>query len=170
MQVSWVRLLMYCSNRLLAVCVSQPISITIHQKVSMEIKGNGSSTAWEIFNYFQYFVIVSSAQVMFGYVNLLHLWKSSKTWDPVLQKAREDEELFTHKFLKILSGKIRPCAGGAFNLGLSMWYTPGIWDQRLQKTDVRMINNTKVTLMRVSSASMQLGFYAHGCPKKRGSN
>lgn len=157
---------MYCSNRLLAVSVSQPISITIHQKVSMEIKGNGSSTAWEIVNYFQYLVIISSAQVMLEYVNLLHLWKSSlKTWDPVLQKAREDEELFTHKFLKILSGKKRLCADGAFNLGLSTWYTPGTWDQRLQKTDVRMINNTKVTLMRVSSASMQLGFYAHGRPK-----
>lgn len=35
----------------------------------------------------------------------------------------------------------------------------------LQKTDVGMINNAKVTLMRVSSASMQLVFYAHGCPK-----
>lgn len=44
----------------------------------MEIKGNGSSTAWEIFNYFQYLVIVSSAQVLFEYVNLLHLWSQAR--------------------------------------------------------------------------------------------
>lgn len=79
--------------------------------------------------------------------------------DPILQKAREDEELFTLKSMRSLFGKIRLCAGGAFNLGLSTCYSPDRWDQRLQKTDGRMINNTKVTLMRISylqsSASMQ---------------
>ena len=76
-------------------------------------------------------------------------------WDPALQKAREDEELFTPKSMRSFSGKIRPCAGGAFNLGFSTCYSPDRWVQRLQKTDSRMINNTKVTLTRMSSASMQ---------------
>lgn len=78
MQVSWVRLLMYCSNRLLAVSVNQPIPIAIYQKVSMEIRGNDFNTGWEIFNYYQYLVIVGSAQFMSEYVNPLHLWKSRK--------------------------------------------------------------------------------------------
>lgn len=79
--------------------------------------------------------------------------------DPILQKAREDEELFTLESMRSLFGKIRLHVGGVFNLGLSTCYSPDRWDQRLQKTDGRMINNTKVTLMRISylqsSASMQ---------------
>lgn len=75
-------------------------------------------------------------------------------WDPVLKKVGQDEELFTLKSMGSLSGRIRLCADGTFNLCLSACYSPDRWDQRLQKTDCRMINNTEVTLMRISSASM----------------
>lgn len=72
----------------------------------MEIKDNDAPTALRIFNYFQYLPIFRNAQVMFEYGNLLHLWMSRQVfWDLVLQKAREDEELFALKSMRSLSEK-----------------------------------------------------------------
>jgi len=53
--------------------------------------------------------------------------------DPVLQKAREDEELFTLNSIRHLSGKIKLCAG-AFNSALSS-QTGGIKDYRRLKAE-----------------------------------
>jgi len=62
---------MYHSNRLLPLSASQSGFLSI--KVSMEIKGNGATTALEIFKYYYCSAIFSNAQIRFQYVNLVHL-------------------------------------------------------------------------------------------------